>query len=420
MNQFIRADQKEGLSNDQILAEIKKFFADKSDLKKVLLVPPDITRLNAYAGPITIMIYYLLKDKCEVEVMPALGTHMPMTEAELAFMYPGIPYDRFRVHNWRTDVVKIGDVPLDFVEEISENRFHEGIEVEINKRIVDPSYDLILSIGQVVPHEVAGMANYSKNIFVGCGGKKMIDRSHMISALYGIERVMGVDGTPTHKLFDYVSDKFLKDRPIFYLLTVTATDADDIVHVQSLAIGNKREIFEKSIVVSQESNFDFLEKPIKKAVVYLKPEEFRTTWVGNKSIYRTRMAMADGGELIVIAPGLKQFGEADIQDHLIRKYGYVGFEKVGKLVEENEDLRDNYGVAAHLIHGSSEGRFTITYAPGFLTREEIESVNFNYMPLEEALRRYPVDKMKEGENLINGEEVFYISNPALGLWAYKG
>ncbi|NMA13496.1 MAG: DUF2088 domain-containing protein [Chloroflexi bacterium] len=420
MNQFIRADQKEGLSNDQILAEIKKFFADKSDLKKVLLVPPDITRLNAYAGPITIMIYDLLKDKCEVEVMPALGTHMPMTEAELAFMYPGIPYDRFRVHNWRTDVVKIGDVPLDFVEEISENRFHEGIEVEINKRIVDPSYDLILSIGQVVPHEVAGMANYSKNIFVGCGGKKMIDRSHMISALYGIERVMGVDGTPTHKLFDYVSDKFLKDRPIFYLLTVTATDADDIVHVQSLAIGNKREIFEKSIVVSQESNFDFLEKPIKKAVVYLKPEEFRTTWVGNKSIYRTRMAMADGGELIVIAPGLKQFGEADIQDHLIRKYGYVGFEKVGKLVEENEDLRDNYGVAAHLIHGSSEGRFTITYAPGFLTREEIESVNFNYMPLEEALRRYPVDKMKEGENLINGEEVFYISNPALGLWAYKG
>ena len=420
MNQFIRADQKEGLSNDQILAEIKKFFADKSDLKKVLLVPPDITRLNAYAGPITIMIYDLLKDKCEVEVMPALGTHMPMTEAELAFMYPGIPYDRFRVHNWRTDVVKIGDVPMDFVEEISENRFHEGIEVEINKRIVDPSYDLILSIGQVVPHEVAGMANYSKNIFVGCGGKKMIDRSHMISALYGIERVMGVDGTPTHKLFDYVSDKFLKDRPIFYLLTVTATDADDIVHVQSLAIGNKREIFEKSIVVSQESNFDFLEKPIKKAVVYLKPEEFRTTWVGNKSIYRTRMAMADGGELIVIAPGLKQFGEADIQDHLIRKYGYVGFEKVGKLVEENEDLRDNYGVAAHLIHGSSEGRFTITYAPGFLTREEIESVNFNYMPLEEALRRYPVDKMKEGENLINGEEVFYISNPALGLWAYKG
>ncbi len=420
MNQFIRADQKEGLSNDQILAEIKKFFADKSDLKKVLLVPPDITRLNAYAGPITIMIYDLLKDKCEVEVMPALGTHMPMTEAELAFMYPGIPYDRFQVHNWRTDVVKIGDVPMDFVEEISENRFHEGIEVEINKRIVDPSYDLILSIGQVVPHEVAGMANYSKNIFVGCGGKKMIDRSHMISALYGIERVMGVDGTPTHKLFDYVSDKFLRDRPIYYLLTVTTTDADDVVHVQSLAIGNKREIFEKSIVVSQESNFDFLEKPIKKAVVYLKPEEFRTTWVGNKSIYRTRMAMADGGELIVIAPGLKQFGEADIQDHLIRKYGYVGFERVGKLVEENEDLRDNYGVAAHLIHGSSEGRFTITYAPGFLTREEIESVNFNYMPLEEALRRYPVDKMKEGENLINGEEVFYISNPALGLWAYKG
>lgn len=419
MKQFIRANNHDGLSDAQILSAIREFLVQKPNLKKVLLVPPDITRLNAYAGPITKMVYDSLPEGCEVEIMPALGTHMPMTEDELAFAFPGIPLNLFRAHDWRNDVVKIGEVPLEFVEEISENRFHEKIEVEVNKRLIDPSFDLILSIGQVVPHEVAGMANYNKNIFVGCGGKKIIDRSHIVSALYGMERVMGKDGSPVHKLFDYCSREFLAGRPISYILTVTTTDSNDVVHVQSLGLGDEREIFEKSIVVSQENNFDFLDKPIKKAVVYLKPEEFRTTWVGNKSIYRTRMAMADGGELIVIAPGLRQFGEADVQDHLIGKYGYVGFEKVGKLVAENEDLRDNYGVAAHLIHGSSEGRFRIIYAPGHLDKEAIESVNFEYMALDEALKKYPIDKMKDGMNVINGEEVFYISNPALGLWALK-
>jgi nickel-dependent lactate racemase len=163
-----------------------------------------------------------------------------------------------------------------------------------------------------------------------------------------------------------------------------------------------------------------VEEPLKKVVVYLDPLEFKSTWLGNKSIYRSRMAIADGGELIVLAPALKEFGEDKQIDALIRKYGYVGTQKVLELVKKSDDLKNNLGAAAHLIHGSSEGRFSITYCPGYLTKQEIEGVNFKYAELNEMTRKYDPEKLKDGFNTMpDGEKIFYISNPALGLWAYK-
>ncbi len=417
-NQFLTAATAEGFSDQEIQAALKASLDSLGELKKVLIIPPDITRLNAHAGPITCMLWELMAD-AEIDIMPALGTHMPMTKEEVDFMFPGLPFERFFEHDWRNDIVKIGEVPAAFVSEVSEGRMQQSIDVELNKRILDPSYDLIISVGQIVPHEVVGMANYSKNLFVGCGGNSMINSSHYLGALYGMERMMGRENTPVRAVFDYAEEHFIKDLPVLYILTVTTTDRNDIVHVHSLAIGRERELFSKSCVESQKHNLIFLDEPIKKAVVYLKPEEFRTTWVGNKSIYRTRMAMADEGELIILAPGVHKFGEDDGNDVLIAKYGYVGYRRVAELVAENDDLKAGLGVAAHLIHGSSEGRFSITYAPGHMTKEQIESVNFNYMPYEEAVAKYNPAVLVDGYNDVNGEKVFYVSNPALGLWAYK-
>ena len=164
-----------------------------------------------------------------------------------------------------------------------------------------------------------------------------------------------------------------------------------------------------------------LDEPLKKVVVYLDPLEFKSTWLGNKSIYRTRMAMADGGELIVLAPGLKEFGEDAEIDRLIRKYGYRGTPATLAAVKANAELRDNLGAAAHLIHGSTEGRFRVTYCPGHLTQKEIESVNFSYAGLKPMTRRYDPSKLKSGWNTLpDGEKIFYIPNPALGLWAFRG
>ena len=390
------------------------------ELKKVLLIPPDLTRAHSGAGDITSLYYNILKDYCQVDIMPALGTHMPMTSEEIdIFFGPDIPKERFIVHNWREDVVKIGQVPGEYISKISEGLIDEPIDVEINRLLLDKSYDLIISIGQVVPHEVVGMANYSKNIFVGCGGMDIINKSHMLGAVFGMERIMGRDHSPVRKVFDYCEEHFIKDIPLMYVLTVT-TNSEDGIKIHGLFVGRDRSLFEEAVKLSQQKNLEYVDKPLKKVVVYLDEQEFKSTWLGNKAVYRTRMAIADDGELIVLAPGVRQFGEDKENDRLIRKYGYAGRLKVLQLFKEKKDLQENQSVAAHLIHGSSDGRFSITYAPGHLTRQEVEGVNYKYMDLEEALKKYDPGKLKDGFNILeDGEEIFYISNPALGLWTDK-
>ena len=407
-----------GISESELRDALARSIEGK-ELKKVLIIPPDYTRMYSGAGKITSIYYDMLKDKCEVDILPALGTHEPMTREEcLAFFGENVPFEKILVHNWKTDVEKIGEVPGEYVKEISDGLVDTPIDVEVNRLLLDSSYDLIISAGQVVPHEVVGMANYSKNIFVGVGGSSMINSSHMLGAFYGMERIMGKDHSPVRKVFDYAQKNFISHLPILFVLTVTTNKGDDVC-IHGLFIGRERDMFELAVEQSQEKNLTYVDEPLKKVVVYLDPREFKSTWLGNKAVYRTRMAIADGGELIVLAPGVKKFGEDDENDRLIRKYGYVGREKVLELVKTCDDLKENLSVAAHLIHGSSDGRFSITYATELVTREEVEGVAFGYMPYADAAKKYDPAKLVDGFNTVDGEEIFYISNPALGLWSYK-
>lgn len=384
--------------------------------KKILLLVPDYTRYHSNAGLIANTIYHTLEG-CEVDLLEALGTHVPMSEREIKDMYGDIPVERFIVHDWRNDIVKIGEVPAEYVSEVSEGLMNEKIDVEVNKRILE-GYDLIISIGQVVPHEVVGMANQSKNIFVGCGGSSMINSSHMLGAFYGMERIMGKDHSPVRKVFDYALDHYLNGVPLKFILTVT-TAPGGVIQTHGLFIGRDRSCFEKAVELAQKKNLILVDRPFKKVVVYLNAEEFKSTWLGNKAIYRTRMAIDDGGDLIVLAPGVEKFGEDGENDRLIRKYGYCGRENVIALCDENEDLKANLSAAAHLIHGSSDGRFRITYCTKRISKEEIEGVRFNWVSYDEMVQKYDPDQLKDGFNTVDGEEIFYISNPALGLWACK-
>ncbi len=388
-------------------------------VKQVLAIPPDYTRLHSFAGPL-IQIANKHLGKNLTDIMPALGTHTPMSSGEIRSMYSGVNPAKFRVHNWRDDIVTLGTVPGEYVYEVSEGVVNFEWPAQVNRLLSEGHHDLILSIGQVVPHEVAGMASYNKNIFIGTGGKESINKSHFLGAAYGMERMMGRADTPVRKVLNYASGHFTKDLPILYVHTVVSTNEEGELKVRGLFIGDDYECFSKASELSLKVNFTMLGKPLKKVAVYLDPGEFKSTWLGNKSIYRTRMAIADEGELIVLAPGVDKFGEDRDIDKLIRKYGYVTTPEVLEYVEKNEDLKDNLSAAAHLIHGSSENRFTITYCPGLLTKEEIEGVNFNYADLNEMIKRYDPEKLVDGFNtLADGEEIFFISNPALGLWTYK-
>ncbi|PKL83561.1 MAG: D-mannonate epimerase [Ignavibacteriae bacterium HGW-Ignavibacteriae-3] len=416
---YSKGSEEEILSGEILREAVYSTLAKLGMKKKVLAIPPDFTRYHSQAGILTAYIYQYYKESL-TDILPALGTHTAMSDGQLNKMFKGIPHNLFRVHDWKNDLATLGEVPSEFINKVSEGKLDYSWPAQVNKLLVEGNHDLILSIGQVVPHEVVGMANYNKNIFVGTGGREGINKSHFLGAVYGMERMMGRADTPVRKVLNYASDNFANHLPIIYVLTVVAKDASGNLVVRGLFIGDDHETFELAAALSLKVNFELLDKPLNKVVVYLDPSEFKSTWLGNKSVYRTRMAIADGGELIVLAPGLKEFGEDKTIDGLIRKYGYVTTPEVLKFVEENDDLKNNLSAAAHLIHGSSEGRFKITYCPGYLSREEINSVNFSYADLNEMTAKYNPDLLKDGINIMpDGEEIFFISNPALGLWAFK-
>lgn len=416
---FAKGNINNVLSEDDLREGLFSSLEKLGLKEKVLAIPPDFTRVHSQAGLLTNYVYKFYGEKL-TDILPALGTHAPMTENEIHEMFGNIPLNLFRVHRWREDLITLGEVPSEFVKNVSEGKLNYSWPAQVNKLLVEGNYDLILSIGQVVPHEVVGMANYNKNIFVGTGGKEGINKSHYLGAVYGMERMMGRADTPVRKVLNYASDNFAKNLPIVYVLTVVGKDMFGKLGAKGLFIGDDYETFKLASDLSLQVNFEMLDEPLKKIVVYLDPSEFKSTWLGNKSIYRTRMAIDDDGELIILAPGLKEFGEDKEIDRLIRKYGYRTTPEILKFVEENDELKNNLSAAAHLIHGSSENRFRITYCPGNLSKEEIESVNFGYGDLRKMMNKYNPELLKDGFNILpNGEEIFYISNPALGLWAYK-
>ena len=416
---YKRGHEHDKLSSDDLKKGLFEALEKLGTKKRILVIPPDFTRHHSRAGELTNYVwkYY---NKSLTDILPAIGTHFPMTEKEIKLMFNDTPSNLFRVHDWRNDIVTLGEVPEDFVIEKSEGKVKYSWPAQVNRLLVEGNFDLILSIGQVVPHEVIGMANYNKNIFVGTGGPEGINKSHFLGAVYGMERIMGRALTPVREVINYACDKFARHLPIIYVQTVVSMDINGKLVTNGLFIGDDIECFNLASELSLKVNFKMIDNPFKKVVVYLNPDEFKSTWLGNKSIYRTRMAMADNGELIVLAPGLREFGEDKVIDKLIRKYGYVGTPKILELTKNNDDLNNNLSAAAHLIHGSSENRFNITYCPGHLTKEEIESVNFKYQDLSEMTKIYNPEELRDGFNTLkNGEEIYYISNPAIGLWAHK-
>lgn len=418
MQEFLYANTETGLTKSEIAQALRRSLEGRA-LRRVLIIPPDFTRYHSNAGLITNLYYHMLDAQgCRVDILPALGTHVPVTREQAAFMFGDIPFERFLVHSWREDLVTLGTVPGDFIADITEGLWREPVSAQIDRQVMDPAYDLILSVGQVVPHEVIGMANHAKNLFVGVGGADMINKTHMIGAVYGMERVMGKDHAPVRRIFDYALERFLKDRPILFVLTV-CTAPENRIRTHGLFISPDRACLDAAVKLSQEKNIDFVPQGLRKCVVYLNPEEFQTTWLGNKAVYRTRMAMADGGELIVLAPGIRRFGEDMQVDALIRRYGYHGRLKTLEAFQkpENGDLRGNMSAAAHLIHGSSDGRFHITYAVKEIAKEAVESVGYAAADYESVSARYNPQTLQYGYNTLpDGEVVYFIPNPALGLW----
>src|SRR6266853_2056989 len=397
---------------DSLLAALEKL----GKRSKVLAIPPDQTRTASRAGELTRYAWEYYGENLRA-VLPALGTHKAMSPERIAAMFGDVPRNLFHAHNWREDTETVGTVPGEFIYEQSEGKLHYEWPAQVNRLILHGGFDLILSIGQVVPHEVIGMANYNKNILVGTGGPDSINRSHYLGAVYGMERIMGHADNPVRRVLNYAASHFLGSLPIVYVLTVVSPNEAGVPVARGLFMGDDSECFHRAAELSFQVNFTLMPKPLRKAVVYLDPQEFHSTWLGNKAIYRTRMALENGGELIILGPGVRAFGEDPLIDKLIRKYGYHGTEATLAMVSKNDDLSANLSAAAHLIHGSSEGRFQTVWCPAHLNREEVEQAGFQYAELTKMMQLYDPAKLQAGWNCVQGEEIYFIDNPGLGLWS---
>jgi nickel-dependent lactate racemase len=384
-------------------------------LRRVLLVPPDYSRVESWAGPLTTMLYEKLSSSAEVRILPAVGTHRPMTRSALQAMFPGAPSGAFLKHRFRTDVVRLGEVPGEFVREASEGAVEYPVPIEVSRWLAEAEWDRIFSIGQLVPHEVIGVANHVKNILVGTGGAETIHKTHYLGAVYGMERIMGRARTPVRAVLQEGMDRFASHLPITYVLTVRGPGEEGVV-TRGLYAGDGVDCFELGAELCRRVNIENLDRVPRKIVVWLDPDKYASTWLGNKAVYRTRMAVADGGEIVVLAPGVHAFGEDRRIDRWIRKFGYCGTAAVVRAVREHHGLAANLSAAAHLIHGSTEGRFSVVYCPGGLTREEVEGVGYHYAEPGDMLARYDPDRLEDGWNVVDGEEVFFVRRPGQGLW----
>ncbi|QSH40592.1 lactate racemase domain-containing protein [Lentisphaerota bacterium ZTH] len=411
-----------GLNRKKILELSRKAAAEGMNRicarpEKVLLLPPDITRAHCGAGWITENLYHFFSEFADVHLIPTLGQHVPHTPEENQWMFGSVPEEKIHAHDWRDGSKVIGEVPAGFVKEISRGKADWAIPVSLNKMLLEQKWDLIINIGHVVPHEVLGFANHNKNYFIGLGGKDMICASHMMAACCGIENNLGQLITPLRACYNKAEKDFLGNLPDMYIQLVMAYDDHGKLEHTGFYVGDDLDTYLQAAQASLKQNVTVV-PPLKKVVAVMQGDEFHSAWVANKAVYRTRMAMADEGELLIIAPGLKRFGEQPEVDKLIRKYGYVGTEKVMELWRKEPILQDLTHGTAHLIHSSSEGRFKITYAPGHLTREEVEGVNFNYADYKETIKRYDPAKLKTGFNTLpDGEEIYFISTPSAGLWS---
>jgi len=403
---------------EQTAAEARRRLC--ANPKRVLLLPPDITRMHSGAGRLTEILYHQFAGEAEVYVIPTLGQHVPHTPEENQLMFGSIPEDHILKHDWRNGCVTIGEISAQEVAESCEGIADWPIPITLNSTLMKEDWDIIINIGHVVPHEVLGFANHNKNYFIGLGGKDSICASHLMAARCGIENNLGNLITPVRHCFNLAEERLLGHLPDLYVQVVMArNEQNELVH-SGVFVGDDLETYLAAARQSREQNITIFDEPVKKIVCVMQGDEFVSTWVANKAVYRTRMALADGAELLILAPGLKRFGEQPDVDAIIRKYGYSGTEHVMNEYRTQPDLQELAHATAHLLHGSTEGRFRITYAPGFLSKAEIESVHFGYADLQSMIERYQPGSRREGWNKTDdGEEFYFIPTPSAGLWATR-
>ncbi len=421
--------------------------APRGKKQTILVIPPDISRLHSAAGELTARLYASWSPYATIKIMPALGTHRRMTPDELRSMFgPQIPLRDYLYHDWRWGVVRAHTLGArELVRLLGTDRNEEDgesgesgdssvrlrgttrtgqLHVYINHHIMSRRYTRIVSIGQVAPHEVVGMSNHVKNLVIGCGGKQVIDFSHYYSAKIGMANLIGTPNTPIRTLLNAIYDASLAHLPVHFAMTVMTEELDGIFRPYALCIGDDTECFDAAAAASTEANIIPEPRCYDLVVAYLPRRQYRSLWLANKAIYRLSDIVATGGELLIIAPGVDRVAEDDaFGDLIVRHGGYMGSAAVERELNQSgrrrrgrHSLSANLAVAAHLIHGSPEERYKVTYATDSLSPELLQRLGYQHRTLASINAYRPFRRPVGGCTNALGRDYYYVYNPGFRLW----
>jgi nickel-dependent lactate racemase len=371
---------------------------------RVLAVIPDKTRDDN-----TDLLFPMIAEELAgrragaFDALIAQGTHPPMADAEkrakigagtAAMPLVGTVFD----HHWDepSELLTLGTLSRAEISSLTAGLMAEDVPVQLNARLAPGRYDLILVIGAVVPHEVAGFAGGAKYFFPGVAGPELTHLTHWLGALATIERVIGRVETPTRRVIEAAADRIT--TPVIGFTSVSTRTGTGL-QTHALFTGGLRETVRQAAGISARVHVRHTGRSYPRVIAIL-DEHYDEMWVGGKASYKLGAIVADGGELVIYAPHLK--GISTTHGRLIEKYGYAPLEQVREMVEGSDELRANLCVAAHLAHvsyagrlgpdGRIEPRYRITLASS-IPEQTCRRVKLGYTPYQsvdlEAARRDP-------------------------------
>ena len=325
---------------------------------RVLAVIPDKTRDDNTDRLFPIVAQELAgRRAARVDALVAQGTHPPMTDAEKRAKIGGSADDipllgEVFDHHWDrpSELTTLGTLSAGEIGRLSGGLMNTDVPVQLNRRLAPGTYDYILVLGAVVPHEVAGFAGGAKYFFPGVAGPELTHLTHWLGALASIENVIGRVETPTRHVIEAAADRVT--TPVIGFTSVSTRDSAGL-HTHALFTGGLRHTVRQAAAVSAQVHIRYTGRRYTRVVALL-DEHYDELWVGGKASYKLGGVIENGGELVVYAPHLK--GISTTHGAMIEKYGYAPLERVREMVEGSDELRANLCVAAHLAHVSYAGR----------------------------------------------------------------
>ena len=370
------------LTDDEVTAFIATQLAGiDADGRSVCVLVPDGTRVCPLPLLVKAVHRALHGRVSRLTVLIALGTHGAMSdaalEAHLGGEYPGT---EVRNHEWwkPSTFANLGTIPASRIEELSGGRMTGDVEVLLNRAVVE--HDIALVVGPVLPHEVVGMSGGNKYFFPGVAGQKIIDVSHWLGALITSAEIIGTTGlTPVRALINDGAALIPADTYAFSVVTASSPEGSGL---HSISFGDPIASWASAAEISAATHITYLEKPVRR-VLSLIPRMYDEIWTGAKGFYKVEPVVADGGEVILYAPHIREIATSHPQIH------EVGYHCRDYFVKQWDRFKDvHWGVLAHSTHLRGAGvfdlptgverlRVQVTLATG-IPEEVCRAVNLGY------------------------------------------